>query len=65
MALSVLITRAARLIDNSMLKERIITSLWYVPLLVIVIWFGRQLGFTILIVVFGILAALEFYRMVT
>jgi len=52
------------LIDNSMLKERIITSLWYVPLLVIVIWFGRQLGFTILIVVFGILAALEFYRMV-
>jgi phosphatidate cytidylyltransferase len=47
-----------------MLKERIITSLWFVPLLVIVVWFGKQLGFTILIVVFGILAALEFYRMV-
>jgi len=47
-----------------MLKQRIITSLWFVPLLVIVIWFGEQLGFTILIVVFGILAALEFYRMV-
>jgi len=52
------------LIDNSMLKQRIITSLWFVPLLVIAIWFGEQLGFTILIVVFGILAALEFYRMV-
>jgi len=47
-----------------MLKQRIITSLWFVPLLVIVVWFGRQPGFTILIVVFGVLAALEFYRMV-
>ena len=47
-----------------MLKKRIITSLWFVPLLVIVVWFGREPGFTALMVIFGILAALEFYRMV-
>lgn len=47
-----------------MLKERIITSVWFVSLLVIVVWFGGGPGFTILMVVFGILAALEFYRMV-
>ncbi|TET16677.1 MAG: phosphatidate cytidylyltransferase [Dehalococcoidia bacterium] len=47
-----------------MLKERIITSVWFVSLLVIVVWFGGEPGFTILMVIFGILAALEFYRMV-
>jgi len=47
-----------------MLKKRIITSLWFVPLLVIVVWFGGESGFTALMVVFGVLAALEFYRMV-
>ena len=47
-----------------MLKKRIITSLWFVSLLVIVVWFGREPGFTALMVIFGILAALEFYRMV-
>jgi phosphatidate cytidylyltransferase len=47
-----------------MLKKRIITALWFAPLLVIVVWFGREPGFTALIVTFGVLAALEFYRMV-
>jgi phosphatidate cytidylyltransferase len=47
-----------------MLKKRIITALWFVPLLVIVVWFGGEPGFTALMVTFGILAALEFYRMV-
>jgi len=47
-----------------MLKKRIITSLWFVPLLVIVVWFGGEPGFTALMVILGILAALEFYRMV-
>ena len=47
-----------------MLKKRIITSLWFVPLLVIVVWFGGEPGFTAFMVIFGILAALEFYRMV-
>lgn len=44
--------------------KRIITALWFVSLLVIVVWFGGQQGFTALMVVFGILAAFEFYRMV-
>ncbi len=50
--------------SNPMLKKRIITSLWFVPLLIIVVWFGGEAGFTALMVVFGVLAALEFYRMV-
>ena len=52
------------MIDKPMLKKRIITALWFAPLLVIVVWFGREPGFTALMVTFGILAALEFYRMV-
>lgn len=47
-----------------MLKKRVITSLWFAPLLVVVVWFGGEGGFTVLVAVFGILAALEFYRMV-
>ncbi len=47
-----------------MLKQRVLTSLWFVPLLVIVAWFGGEPGFTALMVIFGILAALEFYQMV-
>jgi phosphatidate cytidylyltransferase len=47
-----------------MLKKRIITALWFVPLLVIVVWFGGEPGFTALMVIFGVLAAFEFYRMV-
>ena len=47
-----------------MLKERTITSAWYAILLVIIVWFGGGPGFTTLVVILGILAALEFYRMV-
>ncbi len=47
-----------------MLKKRIITSIWFVSLLVAVVWFGGEPGFTALMVVFSILAALEFYHMV-
>lgn len=47
-----------------MLKQRIITSVWFVSLLVIVVWFGGGPGFAALVMTFGILAALEFYRMV-
>ena len=47
-----------------MLKKRIITSFWFVPLLGAVVWFGGELGFTALMVIFGILAAVEFYKMV-
>ena len=51
--------------DNHMLKKRVITSVWFASLLGAVVWFGGEPGFTILMVAFGILATLEFYRMVT
>jgi phosphatidate cytidylyltransferase len=47
-----------------MLKERTLTSAWYATLLVVIVWFGRGPGFTALVATFGVLAALEFYRMV-
>ncbi len=46
-----------------MLKKRLITALWGIPLLVAIVWFGEP-GFTILVAVWGILAAFEFYRLV-
>ena len=47
-----------------MLKKRVITSLWFACLISAVVWFGGESGFAVLMAVFGILAALEFYRMV-
>jgi len=46
-----------------MLKKRIITTLWGIPLLIATIWFGEP-WFTILLSICGLLAAFEFYRMV-
>lgn len=46
-----------------MLKKRVITTLVGIPLLVTIIWFGEP-WFTILVALWGLLAALEFYRMV-
>lgn len=49
-----------------MLKQRIITSLWGIPLISIAVWFDRPLPwFTVLIAAWGVLAALEFYRAVS
>lgn len=49
-----------------MLKKRVITSLWGIPLLVAAIWFNQPLPwFTILMAICGVLAVLEFYRVVT
>lgn len=49
-----------------MLKKRVITALWGVPLLITTVWFEEPLPwFTILVAIWGLLAALEFYRMVT
>jgi len=50
-----------------MLKKRIITSLWGIPLISIAVWFDKQPlpWFTILIAGWGVLAVLEFYRAVT
>jgi len=49
-----------------MLKKRVLTALWGIPLLVAAVWFDKPLPwFTILVAIFGVLAAFEFYRMVT
>jgi phosphatidate cytidylyltransferase len=45
-----------------MLKNRIVTTIWALPLLGIIIWFGEPY-FTIFIAVVGLLAALEFFRL--
>jgi phosphatidate cytidylyltransferase len=47
-----------------MLKKRVITALWGIPLLVVAVWFDKPLPwFIILAAVYGILAVFEFYRM--
>ena len=46
-----------------MLKRRVITALWGVPLVIIAIWFDEPLPwFTILAVIYGLLAVFEFYK---
>lgn len=48
-----------------MLKKRVITGLWSIPLLIAIVWFDKPLPwFTILVAVWGLLAVFEFYRMV-
>ena len=47
-----------------MLKKRVITALWGIPLLIAIIWFGGEPTFTGLVAFCGILAILEFYRLV-
>jgi len=48
-----------------MLKKRVITALCGIPLLVAAIWFDKPLPwFTILLAIWGVLAAFEFYRLV-
>jgi len=46
-----------------MVKKRVITALGGIPLLIAIIWFGEP-WFTILVAIWGLLAAFEFYRMV-
>lgn len=49
-----------------MLKKRVITSLCGIPVLIVAIWFDEPLSwFTILTAIWGILAAYEYYRLVT
>jgi phosphatidate cytidylyltransferase len=46
-----------------MLKQRVITALWGIPLVIAAVWFDEPLPwFTILVAVVGLLACLEFYR---
>ena len=54
-----------RLVKNHLLKKRVITALWGLPLLIAAVWFGKPLPwFTILVAIWGLLAVFEFYRMV-
>ena len=46
-----------------MLKKRTISSLWIAALVIAAVWFGNP-WYTILIALAGVLAALEFYKMV-
>jgi phosphatidate cytidylyltransferase len=47
-----------------MLKKRVITALWGMPLLVVVVWFNEPITwFTVFTAIWGLLAALEFYRL--
>jgi phosphatidate cytidylyltransferase len=45
-----------------MLKNRIITTAWAIPLLGVIIWFGEPY-FTTFIAIVGLLAMIEFYRL--
>jgi len=48
-----------------MLKQRVITGLWGIPLLILAVWFARPLPwFTILVAIWGLLAVYEFYKIV-
>lgn len=46
-----------------MLKKRVLTALWAIPLLVVTVWFGEP-WFTALVAICGVLAVFEFYRLV-
>ena len=49
----------------SMLKKRVITALWSIPLLIATVWFDRPFPwFTIIVAIWGLLAVYEFYRLV-
>jgi len=45
-----------------MLKNRIITAVWAIPLIGVIIWFGEPY-FTIFVAIVGLLAAIEFFRL--
>ena len=52
------------MIRNYMLKRRVITGLWGIPLLIAAVWFDQPLPwFTLLVAIWGLLAVFEFYKM--
>ena len=53
------------MIRNYMLKKRVITGLWGIPLLIAAVWFDQPLPwFTLLVAIWGLLAVFEFYKIV-
>jgi len=50
--------------DNYMLRKRVITGLWGIPLLIAAVWFDKPLPwFTVLVAIWGVLAVFEFYKL--
>ncbi len=50
---------------SRMLKKRLITALWGIPLVIAAVWFDEPIPwFTVLAAIWGLLAVWEFYRMV-
>jgi phosphatidate cytidylyltransferase len=47
-----------------MLKKRIITAVWGIPILIAIIWFGEPWLFTAFVAILGLLAVIEFFRLV-
>lgn len=48
-----------------MLKKRVITALWGLPLIILAVWFDEPLPwFTVFVAIWGLLAVFEFYRLV-
>jgi phosphatidate cytidylyltransferase len=48
-----------------MLKKRVITAIWGIPLLIAAIWFDKPIPwFTLLVAIWGLLALFEFYKLV-
>jgi CDP-diglyceride synthetase len=48
-----------------MLKKRTITALCGLPILIAAVWFDKPIPwFTLLVAIWGVIAALEFYRLV-
>jgi phosphatidate cytidylyltransferase len=49
-----------------MLKKRVISSLWIIPILIAAIWFDRPLPwFTLYVAVWGVMAVREFYHLIS
>ncbi len=49
-----------------MLRKRIITALWGIPLLIVVIWFDEPVSwFTFFVGIWGLLSVYEFYKVVS
>jgi len=47
-----------------MLKQRVITGLWGIPLLIAAVWFAQPIPwFTVLVAIWGLLAVYEFYKL--
>lgn len=46
-----------------MLRKRVMTALWGIPLLIAAVWFGKP-WFTVLVAIWGLLAVFEFYKLV-